>query len=87
LPEIPALDAERVAERLRASIEKFRLPEAAGTEQVTVSVGVARSHPADHQTELFTRADAAMYEAKRRGGNLIFVSEAEGFRPHDRQAS
>jgi diguanylate cyclase (GGDEF)-like protein len=64
-------EAETVAERLRATIERRRLPQAAGVKSVTVSVGLAQLATDEVGTEVFTRADQAMYEAKRMGGNRL----------------
>jgi diguanylate cyclase (GGDEF)-like protein len=40
---------------------------------VTLSLGVAVGRPADTLESLITRADAALYEAKRTGRNLVCV--------------
>jgi diguanylate cyclase (GGDEF)-like protein len=80
LPDVAPGEAEQVAERLRAMIEKTRLPATAGIRQMTVSVGVARLAPEDQGTELFSRADAAMYQGKRAGGNVVVVAELGGLR-------
>jgi len=80
LPEIPLADAEQVAERLRIYIEEHDLPEAAGVKRVTASVGMALYSPGDRETDLFTRADLAMYAVKHRGGNLLCIAEGETFR-------
>jgi diguanylate cyclase (GGDEF)-like protein len=80
LPEIPVEEAERVAERLRAMIERRVMPESAGVRGVTVSVGMALLRDDDQSAELFTRADHAMYTVKRVGGNKVSISEAESFR-------
>jgi diguanylate cyclase (GGDEF)-like protein len=80
LPEIAIEDAEGVAERMRALIERRRFPKAAGVDHITVSVGLALLGPNDEDSELFSRADQAMYQVKRRSGNGVCVAEAEGFR-------
>jgi hypothetical protein len=41
---------------------------------------MAALDPADTETELFTRADLAMYEVKKQGGNRVCLAEGEGFR-------
>jgi diguanylate cyclase (GGDEF)-like protein len=80
VPEIPPGEAEQVAERLRARIARTRLPAEAGISRVTVSVGVAHRAGEDTTTELFSRADAAMYQAKRAGGNAVCIAHAGGVR-------
>jgi diguanylate cyclase (GGDEF)-like protein len=68
LPETDSDGALRVAEKLRRDIAQLALPENGQMIQSTVSIGLV-SHPADGRSgaELLRRADAAMYEAKRRG--------------------
>ncbi len=63
--------ATQLAERLRQAIERHRLPKSAGVRSITVSIGLAEFAPTDSGTELFTRADQAMYEAKAAGGNQV----------------
>jgi diguanylate cyclase (GGDEF)-like protein len=89
LPEVSMEEAEGVAERLRAVVERRRLPDAAGVRNVTVSVGVAYLATDDSATDVFTRADEAMYEAKRAGGNGVCIWDGSSFRlacPDDSRA-
>ncbi|HYT40004.1 MAG TPA: EAL domain-containing protein, partial [Acidimicrobiia bacterium] len=69
-------DATHVAHRV---LELFRRPvRVDGKELVlTASVGIAVSEPDQQVEELLRNADVAMYEAKRRGGNLhaVFATE------------
>lgn len=74
LPEIATSDAKIVADRLRSGAAQMRLPQEAGTKGITVSVGLALMSPEDLDYELFSRADLAMYQVKRRGGNKVCVS-------------
>jgi diguanylate cyclase (GGDEF)-like protein len=81
LPEIPVEEAEGVAERLRETIAEEPLPETAGEEHITVSVGVAFLEETDAgEGELFTRADHAMYQVKHVGGNRVCVAQGDRFR-------
>jgi diguanylate cyclase (GGDEF)-like protein len=72
LPETELLGAQRCAERIRKLIadHAFR-----GDYRVTVSVGVAEYRPGESVPELLTRADQALYQAKRDGRNLVRCSE------------
>jgi len=62
------------AERLRASIESANFSFRGNQIPVTISLGVA-SYPedSDNADELIDFADKALYEAKRRGRNQIFL--------------
>jgi diguanylate cyclase (GGDEF)-like protein len=67
------VEARHLAERLRAAVAATR----AGGHRVTASVGLALvrpedgDDPADALWRLIDRADAAMYEAKRRGRDRV----------------
>lgn len=75
LPDTPAFDAARVAERLRAAVEDLALPHADGGigDVVTVSAGVATGTPEPGQEPgpVIVRADQALYRAKRAGRNRV----------------
>ncbi len=66
---------QHVGERIRASVEALAAP--AGGAPVTISIGAAL-YPDDGVTaeELFHAADERLYEAKRRGRNLVVVRAA-----------
>jgi diguanylate cyclase (GGDEF)-like protein len=74
LPEAAAVEAASVAERLRETIAQHPLPGGAGTSRVTVSIGLSLLCDGDRNTEVFSRADAAMYAAKMAGGNQIRIA-------------
>jgi len=68
--------ARRVAERLRRAIEKLSIAHAASPlGYVTISIGAAATVPVDgdNAQEIVERADAALYEAKRRGRNVAIA--------------
>lgn len=65
-------DTAVIAERLRHTIETFRMPHVQSHTHVTLSIGAAAGRLADQPlAELITRADAALYDAKRAGRNQV----------------
>ncbi len=77
LPDTDLKSAKIVAERIRANLEKKEFDSAGGTFNITTSIGIACYQNGRDQTysELIERADAALYEAKTSGRNLIKVSD------------
>ncbi|MDV6374887.1 GGDEF domain-containing response regulator [Deinococcus arenicola] len=77
LPHTPAADALIIAERLRVAIEQLQLQWNGQEINVTVSIGTATSPHLEVQTaedlvvDIFTRADEALYTAKRQGRNRV----------------
>ena len=67
LPECRLDSARRLLERLRAQT----------TEDQTCSIGVVSWDGAEGADQLVGRADAALYEAKRRGRNHLFAPVQE----------
>ncbi len=76
LPDTGTRDAVRIANRIRESIARDPLVQKYG---VTASMGVATHHPygSDTADSLVHRADQALYEAKRQGGNRVWVFETD----------
>lgn len=75
LTDCPDLDAAGAfAERLRLKVQSLRV-KARGTDTVldtiTASFGVAHAQPGDSPESLLTRADDALYQAKRGGRNQV----------------
>jgi len=76
LPRTDIKAATVFAKRLRDNVEKARIRSRShrGAQIITVSVGVASfTSEIDNSDELISRADKALYEAKRRGRNSIRV--------------
>jgi two-component system cell cycle response regulator len=72
LPESDLAVAQRVAERLRKTIAAKQLNTAKGPAMVTASLGVAMVDCEDTTLEtLLSRADKALYVAKRKGRNQV----------------
>ena len=78
LPATDVAGALLVAEHLRRRVERLAIPTQASRSSrvVTVSCGVATTIPSVDQdpSELFRRADEALYRAKRAGGNSTQTS-------------
>ncbi|MGO9754316.1 MAG: diguanylate cyclase [Solirubrobacteraceae bacterium] len=74
LPELDALGANDVAERVRAAVAQHRFASASGA-HLTCSIGVAL-HPGDgvDRDTLVSGADRAMYAAKRLGRNQVIAA-------------
>lgn len=75
MPRATATAAAAVAERIRGRIESLLLP---GGYRLSASFGIASLETAPRGVgfaaeELFSRADAALYEAKRAGKNRIVI--------------
>jgi two-component system, cell cycle response regulator len=74
LPDLSKGDALGVAEEIRRSVEARTFERDGVSARTTISIGVA-SYPEDGTThhELTHAADAALYRAKRAGGNSVSV--------------
>jgi len=75
LPDTNLVDAAKVADRIRTGIEDLQLPTHRGVLCVTISAGVAIRHQGETYSELFDRADAALYASKRLGRNRVSLAE------------
>ena len=75
-----AVDARRVAEKIRAAAEAMQVPIDGGRNSVSVSVSVGgAAYPEDTTTaaELLATADAALYDAKHAGRNRVLHGRRE----------
>ena len=74
LPDLSKEEAMEVAEEIRRRVESHAFERDGTTARTTISIGVA-SYPEDGTTrqELTHAADAALYRAKRAGGNAVSV--------------
>jgi diguanylate cyclase (GGDEF)-like protein/PAS domain S-box-containing protein len=76
LPNTKATEAYRLAERLRAAIEKETCSSQNCIIRVTVSIGVAKLDEEMMNTDhLLKNADIAMYQAKNQGRNRVVYVE------------
>ncbi len=71
LPDTPGAAALTIAERVRQAVADLEVSFETGPVRMTVCAGVAQLGPACGWEEMMRRADAAMYEAKRRGRNCV----------------
>jgi diguanylate cyclase (GGDEF)-like protein len=70
LPDTPLTGAQHVAEALTAELARIAITTGGGTVQVTASLGVAVVEPGERDaTAVISRADDALYRAKRSGRN------------------
>lgn len=77
LPDTPLEGALHLAEKIRASVEKFRIKRTDKNEAVaniTVSLGVASYRGGESGSEFVARADAALYASKNQGRNRVTVA-------------
>jgi diguanylate cyclase (GGDEF)-like protein len=78
LRDTPERATAGALERLRAAVEAYQFPQLG---RVTVSIGWTRLRPNDAPVSAISRADAALYYAKKNGRNQVFQHErllAEG---------
>lgn len=79
LPGSLAPQAERVAERMRTSVEHSQIQVRGQPLHFTASFGVAEFQPSELGLEsLMARADAALYDAKRQGRNRVLLARPPG---------
>jgi len=75
LPDTDLIGAMAVAERIRMGIQNLILETVKGTLQVTISAGVAARYSGETYSELYDRADTALYESKRLGRNRVSLAD------------
>jgi diguanylate cyclase (GGDEF)-like protein len=71
LPNTTEFDALAIAERVRQAVEQLEVPFETGPIKMTICGGVAQFDAAGDWEAMMNLADSAMYEAKKRGRNLI----------------
>ncbi len=76
LPHTSKADSSIIAERIRADVEELSIEPDVAAPSPTISIGIAE-FPGDARNtdDLIYRADAAMYQAKRRGKNRVVLYE------------
>ena len=78
MPGLDASHAARMAERARRTIENkaFAIGDAAGPVSITVSIGLADVRVEQDSTDLYRRADRALYLSKSAGRNRVTLDAA-----------
>lgn len=71
LPEADEAQAQHIAERIRRSFESRRF------DKLTLSIGLKSYQEGDSASSFIYFADAMMYDAKRSGGNTVYVYRPE----------
>jgi diguanylate cyclase (GGDEF)-like protein len=78
LPHTNTEAARSIAELLRERVLRLDLSRWLGDRRVTVSIGIATSHPGrDSVTSMLRRADGALYAAKDAGRNCVRARSSE----------
>lgn len=75
MPATQLIDAQAVAEKLRASVETCNFHFRETIVPITISCGIAEFSANDTPENVFERADTAMYRAKKVGGNRCLMEE------------
>jgi diguanylate cyclase (GGDEF)-like protein len=76
LPGVSLLDAQQIAQRMRAAVEQARVALDDGHQIAwSNSFGVAALKPEESLDTLLARADAALYQAKAQGRNTVALEE------------
>lgn len=72
-PGCDAQQARQVAERLQREVQRLQFHDETSSFGVTISQGITSLGADDKMEDLYARADAAMYQAKRQGKNCIVL--------------
>ena len=70
LPETNIFGAISLAEKIRMTFSKYHFPVA---EHITISIGAVEYQNMENRLSVYERADQALYTAKRRGRNRVFI--------------
>lgn len=75
LPETDLQGVLRLAKRIRRRVERLQTVVSKQLISMTISLGITVLQETDDDKTLFTRADEALYKAKREGRNCIRIAE------------
>jgi len=74
MPEITAAEGAEVVERVREAISEIEMQAGDETLRLSASFGVAERRPGESIFDTISRADAALFEAKRHGRNRCEIA-------------
>jgi diguanylate cyclase (GGDEF)-like protein len=75
-PHTTLTQARKIAERMRGEVQKSDIDLGDGHVGITISLGVTQFQKGEDLEQLLSRADAALYQAKSGGRNLVAVQKA-----------
>jgi len=81
LPETTLDEAQRIADKIRATVEKINIKNTIKNESIaniTISLGVASYIQGESMTDFIARADRALYQSKHAGRNRVSVDSSKG---------
>ena len=78
LPQTPLTMGYACAERVRSETSRLNMKGLPLATQLTVSIGIAQYRPGESIDHMITRADDALYAAKRGGRNRVEVAASSG---------
>lgn len=77
-PKVSVDEVVLLAERIRSAVEALTIEFEGNTVSVTVSIGATEMMPQDNEvSDLYRRADAALYKAKEQGRNCVVKMTAQ----------
>ncbi len=80
LPETSLEEAQRIADKIRVTVEKINIKNSVKNESIgniTISLGVASYTQGESMTEFVARADSALYQSKHAGRNRVSIAPAK----------
>lgn len=82
LPAANLSDARRIAERLRERVADLQFDGDLAALRVTMTIGLSEVHPQEAELEpALKRADAALYQGKRSGRDIVLGDDLDGYVP------
>ena len=77
MPHTKLVQGRKIAERIRASVSKWKFELGSQTVHLTISIGMTQFKPGDDIEKLVSLADKALYDAKKGGRNLVVARKTQ----------